>query len=436
MQDGTPYWEPGRTDDSYSSYPLYQLMMIKPNKLETDLVQFVNEHPETFSPEEMENIKRGVIRAFGLFAAPFESRGDRPWYKPGLSATAQLILGTISDKTTRGREINTTQDVMNTLTNFEVCVEFINKFLPDLCKTEQAYTQSTNGFNGSNKWKCERIAHAVSDSWSHSHPNIFRNFQNLINRYQARVLQLWADVLIREGKIKPEAIAQMKTEVDAKDGGYEKKMHALIAEYGGGFSFKQNLHEPMLLKWLTLFHVAIAKDPYMTNLTKKYDNEGKASTLDGIIFGIISQFVPINNVSGYSYIPQSNKHESELNMLHLTCNVVAKNPPVSGPNAQQPPVYAYLSSDVLDQCMQSVGRFPNTDEFIQYMNTRMIEKAAAFSAPPPPPPAASAPPLSELESELGGGKKTRRKTNKKLKNVKKSKKCKKSHRRFIKRYSR
>jgi hypothetical protein len=241
----------------------------------------------------------------------------------------------------------------------------------------------------------------------------------------------------------PEAIAQMKTEVDAKDG-YERKMRALIAECGGGFSFKQNLDESMLLKWLTLFHVAIAKDPYMTNLTKKYDNEGKASTLDGIIFGIISQFVPINNVSGYSYIPQSNKHESELNMLHLTCNVVEKNPPVSGPNAQQPPVCAYLSSDVLDQCVQSVGRFPSTDEFMKFLQTKKDTETtrtfepldSSFWEPTSPTSETSETSPTSPTSPSEGGKKTRRKTNKKLKNVKKSKKCKKSHRRFIKRYSR
>jgi hypothetical protein len=66
---------------------------------------------------------------------------------------------------------------------------------------------------------------------------------------------------------------------------------------------------------------------------------------------------------------------------------------------------AYLSSDALDQCVKSVGRFPTTDQFIKYMNTLMIEKAAAFSAPPP----ASAPQLHELD----GGKRTRRKMNKK-----------------------
>ena len=295
---------------------------------------------------------------------------------------------------------------MNTLTNFEICVNFIDKFLPDLCKTEEAYTQAGNGgFNGSNKWKCDQIANAVKQYWVGHIPNIFKTFQSAINRYQGRVLQLWADVLVREeGKIIPAVIAQMKTEVDATDG-YERKMRELLAECGGGFSLKPNLDESMLLKWLTLFHVNTAKDPYMRNLTKTYTNGGKASTLDGIVFGIISQFVPINNVYGCSHIIQSKKHESELNMLYLTCNVIEKNA------GQQPPVFAYLSSDVLDQCVKKVGRFPSTDEFIQFMNTRMIEKAASFSAPPPrppPPPPASAPPLHELD----GGKRTRRKMNK------------------------
>ena len=411
--DGHPYWEIGRIDTFQGG------INRKPEKLETDLVQFINEHPETFSPEEeMKNIQRAIIRAFAMYDCPFV-RSDHIKYKPGLSCIAQLILGTISDKITKGGEINTTRGITKTLTNSEVCVEFIDKFLPDLCKTEDAYTQSGNGgFLGSNKWKCDQIAGAVQSQWSHFYPNIFKNFQTAINRYQARVLQLWADVLIREGKIMPTAIAQMKTEVNAKDG-YEQKMSGLLAECGGGFSFKPNLDESMLLKWLTLFHVAITKDHYMTSLTKTYTNGGKASTLDGIIFGIISQFVPLHIVHGYSHIIQSSNHESELNVLHLMCNVVQKN------TGQQPPVMAYLSSDILDQLVESIGRFPSTDEFL---TTRMIEKAtaaAAFSSRSPPP---SAPQLHELD----GGKKTRRKTNKKLKNVKKSKKsrrrCIKTHR--------
>lgn len=210
----------------------------------------------------------------------------------------------------------------------------------------------------------------------------------------------------------------MQGVVEGKTDGYEKKMRALLAEFGGGYTFTHNLDESMLLKWLTLFHVAIKKDIHFRELTKTYDNLG---SLDRIIYGIISQFVLKRNVHGYSHTIRSSNHESKLNVLHLTCNVVQKNPPVSGPNTQQLPVMAYLSSDILDQCVERVGRFPSTDEFL---TTRMIEKATAagFSSQPPQP---SAPQLHELDA----GKKTRRKTNKKLKNVKKSKK---SCRRFIK----
>jgi len=394
--DGFPYWELGRTAAPGD-------ITKKPEKLEEDLIGFVNEHPEIFNPEEMERMRRAITRAFAMFSMPFQYRGDIPTYKPGLSCIAQLILQTISNKKTKGREINTSQEVKDALTHFDVCVEFIHKFLQGLCATEEA--SGNGGFLGSNQWKCKQIEHAVNRDWPHAYPNIFRIFQMQINQYQSRVLKLWADVLIREEKITPVAISEMQAAISGADG-YERKMRELLAEGGGGFSFKinlgVNLGEPMLLKWLTLFHVAISVDPYMTNLTKKYSNEGYASTLDGIVFGIISQFVPIHNVHGFSSIPQSNKHESELNILHLSCDVVEKN------SGQQPPVSAYLSSDILDQCVQNVGHFPTTDEFIQFLNTRMVEKAAAF-APPPPPPLASAPQLHELD----GGKYTRRKINKK-----------------------
>jgi hypothetical protein len=403
MSDDTPYWELGRLD--HYTYPFSHLATKNPEQLEIDLIQFVNANPETFNDKERESINRVIIRAFAMGSCPFQSRGDIPTHKPGLAVIAQWILKTISDKIKKGREINTSREVKDALTNFEVCVEFIGKFLSAICETE----------SGPFKISCERIVNAVNQHWSNAYPNIFKTFQSAINRYQSRVLKLWADVLIHEDKITPEIIAKMKTEVDATDG-YERKMRELLAECGGGYACKPNLDESMLLKWLTLFHVAIAKDPYMTNLTKTYTNGGHASTLDGIVFGIVSQFVPIHNVHGYSHIIQSKKHDSELNELHLTCNVIAKNA-----GQQQPPVSAYLSSDVLDQCVQSVGRFPTTDQFIQYMNTRMIEKAAAFAPPPPLPPSeslhlSSAP----LLSDLGGGKRTRRKASKRRKHFKKS----------------
>ena len=407
MSDGTPYWEVGRLD--HYSYPFSHLVTKKPEQTEIELIQFVNAHPETFNDEERTSIKRLITRAFAMYTCPFQSRGDIPTYKPGLSVIAQVILTTILTNATK-REINTSQEIKDALTNFEVCVEFLDNFFPSLCATE----------SGPFKLSCERIADAVKQHWTGHVPNIFKRVQATINRYQARVLKLWADVLIREDKIPPAAIAEMQAAVSAKDG-YERKMRELLAECGGGYAFKPNLDESMLLKWLTLFHVTISKDPHLTELTKTYVNGGHASTLDGIVFGIMSQFMPIHNAHGYSYIPQSKKHESELNIMHLTCNVIQKNPPGSGPNTVQLPVMAYLSSDVLDQCVQSVGRFPTTDQFIQYLNTRMIEKAAALLGSAPPSESlrlSSAPPLNELD----GGKKTKRRIiiSKKRKPSKKS----------------
>jgi len=369
MSNGMPYWELGRIDSYISLNP-------KPEKLEIDLIQFVNDHSDIFSREEMDVIERGIIRGFAMRGCPFQSRGDAPTYQPGFSVIAQFILQTISHKTLT-REINTSQEVTDALTHFEACVEFIEKFLPSLCANESAYTHSGNGgFIGSNKWKCDQIADAVKQHWPHAYPNIFRSFQSVINRYQARVLNLWAEVLIRKKKIKPAMIAKMQTEVGATDG-YERKMHELLAECGGGpASFKPNLDASALLKWLTLFHVNSAKDHSMSNMTKTYAKGGKASTLDGIVFGIVSQFT-IHNASGDSSIIQSESHKSELNMLRLTCIVVEKNSVQQG--QPQPPVCAYLSSDMLDQCVKKVGRFPSTDEFLKFLqSTKDAEMTPTF----------------------------------------------------------
>jgi len=383
--NGTPYWVLGKIqapgDMRGMNLIIKNIITKKPEKLEEDLIGFVNEHSKIFNPEDMERMRRAIIRAFAMFSMPFIST-EYNRSKPGLSCIAQFILQTIY----KIREIYTSQEVKDALTNFDVCVEFIDKFLTALCETEESYTQS--GFLGSNKWQCEQIEYAVYRDWPHDYPNIFRGFEMQINRYHSRVLKLWADVLIHEGKITPKAIAKMQGAILGADG-YEKKMRNLLAECGGGYSFKPNLGEPMLLKWLTLFHVEITKDPNMQNLTKKYSNGGRASTLDGIVFGIISQFVLTHNVHGVSSIPQSNKHESELNMLQLSCDVVERN------SGQHSPVCAYLSSELLDQWVQSdgVGRFPTTDEFIKFLNTRMTEKLPPPPPPSPPPSPPSAPPL-------------------------------------------
>lgn len=425
MSHETPYWELGRLDDPF--YPFSRLVMQKNKgkleKLEIDLIQFVNSHPDIFDDQEIESIKRVIIRAFGMMQCGVPIRPDISIQKPGLSVIAQLILQTISDKITR-IEINVSHEVNVAIKYFEVCVDFINTFLPDLCDTEQegGRPQGYSGLYFSNREKCKMISNALNNNWSGSSPNIFRNFQSVINRYQARVLKLWADVLIHEKIITSAEIAKMRTEVDAKDGtGYERKMRELLAECGGGYAFTPNLDVSMLLKWLTLFHVAIAKDePYMRNLTKTYTNGGKASTLDGIVFGIISQFVPIHNASGYSYIPQSENHKSELNILNLTCNVVEKNPQRSQ-QPLQPPVSAYLSSDLLDRCVKSIGGFPTTTQFVEFLNMVRQRKAEQFLK-------------KESESDLstvttssfGGGKKTIHKIKKRNKKSNK-KRSQRSH---------
>jgi hypothetical protein len=253
----------------------------------------------------------------------------------------------------------------------------------------------------------------------HGVPNIFELVKKKINEYHSRVLKLWTSVLIHEEKITQEAVKEMQAAVSVTDG-YEQTMRRLFHECNEKTGFKTNLDDSVLLQWLTLFHVANNEQ-----LKKTYDNLG---SLDRIIFGIISQFMPTNPVYGYSYIPESNKRESELNILLLKCNVIQKNPGTQSPQPPQPPVMVYLSSEILDECVQSITHFPTTDE---YLHTRVIKKIAdsesksqSDSAPLP-----SAPLLHEI-GDTDGGKKTRRKTNKKLKKIKKGR------RRFIKTYRR
>jgi len=436
MSDGSPYWQEGYIN--YHPFNFIQLVTTPPEKLESDLIDFIKSHPHTFSHEDIKKIKRTIIRAFGLYACSWENRGDRPMYRPGLSIIAQIILQTISDKVTKGSQIMTSNDVKDTLIKFDVCVEFIEKFLTSLCKTEADYTQSSPQIT--NKNKCDQIAHAVNKYWHGHIPNILQNFQTKINKYHARVLKLWSDVLIREGELNQTMIDEIRSVVTTKDG-YEKKIRELIDECGGE-QLKPNLEQSMLLKWLALFHVSTLNDPSLREITKTYTNLGRATTLDGIIFEFISQFVPIENTYRFSYIPRSDKHESELNMLLLKCVILEKNPERVNPqerpvaiaqHPQMPVVCCYLSSDILDQCIRSVDSFPTTDQFIQFLNTRRIEKAAAFGGPPVSNPSmthsllqGTAPQLSELENDNGNHGGGRNKTRRKI--VKKSNKTKKQFR--------
>ena len=367
------------------------------SKLENELVAFVEGHPETFSPQDVVNMRRNIIYRVGFVDG---GNGNDP-NRRALGVLVNDVLTHISKKV-NGTSMNAFHDVQYVLNQFELSVGFINVFLERLCNTERNYNPGGYVSGGStHRSECEKQMewiHPVSRPLYAGEINIFEFVKIKINEYQSRLLKLWADVLIHEGKLTPDAIAEMHAAVTGTDG-YERKMRQLYEECCDARSgVKPNLDESMLLKWLTLFHVA-----KIEQLTKTYSNLG---SLDRIVFGIISQFVLLHNVHGHSYIPQSKTHESELNMLHLTCNVIARN------SGQQLPVSAYLSSDVLDQCVQSVGRFPTADQFILFLSKPMIEKAAAFAVPPSP----SAPPLNELD----GGKKTKRRMSKKRNHSKKS----------------
>lgn len=386
-------------------------MASEASPLENGLVAFVEGHPEIFSPQDIVNMRRKIIFSFGMVAAP-KGVGTQYTEVIGLSGIATAILIHVSNDANK-KTINISQDIQDVLNKFEFCVEFLNKFLTTLCGTERDW-HFGGGYNSAPtpKMYCETmkqciIPHSTDHYTGHGVPNIFELLRKKINEYQSRVLKLWADALIREGNITPEIIAEMQAAVSGTDG-YERKMRELFEECNVRTGFKPNLDDSMLLKWLALFHVA-----KIEQMTKTYVNLG---SLDLIIAGTISQFMPIQNVHGYSYIPQSNKHNSELNIMHLKCNVIYKN--YKDSMTIQPPVMAYLSSDVLDQCVQSVGHFPTADQFILFLRKQMIEKAAAFAVPPPSaaPPPASAPPLNELD----GGKKTKRRMIKKRNHSKKS----------------
>jgi hypothetical protein len=369
------------------------------SKLENELVAFIEGHPETFSPQDVVNMRRNIIYRFGFVDG---GNGNDP-NRRALGVLVNDVLTHISKKV-NGTSMNAFHDVQYVLNQFELSVEFINAFLERLCNTERNYNPGGYVSGGStHRSECEKqreCIHPVSRQLYAGEINIFEFVKIKINEYQSRVLKLWAEVLIREGRITQTEITEMHAAVTGTDG-YERKMRQLYEECCDARSgVKPNLDESVLLQWLTLFHVA-----KIEQLTKTYSNLG---SLDRIVFGIISQFVRLHNVHGHSYIPQSKNHDSELNMLFLTCNVIARN------SGQHLPVSAYLSSDVLDQCVQSVGHFPTAEEFL---SKRMIEKAAAFAVPPSSaPPPASAPLLSELD----GGKKTKRRMSKKRKHSKKS----------------
>jgi hypothetical protein len=377
---------------------------LEPKSLENELVQFIENNSNAFDDTDTDRtqstkIKRYVIRYFALIDSPgcghylYFPRG-----RPGLVNIATKILTFIANNSFKTGEIVSSNQLILCLSRFNVCVELIDTFLDRFIETE-IYNTGAKPF-------MRMIKQSVLPS-SLQYLNIHQLCQRKINRYHIQVLNLWVEVLIRENKIPKDILDETRRIVTTKEQ-YETLYRRLLGEIGGGYTINSNLPESVLLKWLALIYIGNIVDIHKEVLLKSFNNGGIANTLDGVIFGIISQFVGINDKYNYRYIPQSDKHNSELNELMLVCNNLMQDP------SSTPPVRAYLSSEVLDECVISLsGRFPTEQEFIQFINTRRIQKV--YSPPPP----ASTPPASAPElSELDGGKKTKRNHKKKYKKYK------------------
>ena len=367
--------------------------------LENDLVAFVEGHPETFSKQDVVNLRRKIIAVFAI--REFTRQQE------GVGYLVSIILDKISDKF-RDKSINTSQDVTFTLTQFDLCVDFLKRFLTPLCNTQ--VEPSHNGRNPvpmSRRQICLEYGRRVLANRGEQYSGDIWSFVNRnIDEYQVRVLKLWADILVHDGTIKPEAITETRT------AGYDVKYNQFWEKAYSPEGIKPDLNNSVLLEYLTLVHVATPAQIL-----------ARPGQVTYLVFFVISQFVPLimdeigKSVSPPDAILPTGKHNSELNMMRLICNVVEKpyprdpeRPGQIEPGFVPSPIKAYLSCDTLDKYVQRTGHFPTTEEFLQ---ARMVEKMGAAALAPPSP---SAPPLSEL----GGGKKSRRKETKKRKYFKKS----------------
>lgn len=327
-------------------------MAIGASSLENELVAFVEGHPETFNTQDIVNLRRTIIASFALM------EGIHNQDKPGVGGLARIIISKISEKV-QTRELNTSQDVQWALMQFELCVEIIHKYLTKLCATERSH--NIGGYNGNPT--PQGMCGTISDSISPPSPpnyidNIYSIVKRKINEYHLRVLKLWADILVREGRVTPSKLNDMQAIASAKDGTYEQKMREMYGNCYDRGHIKSNLADSVLLGFLMMCRIATVEQ-----MRKQVDTSGSLSEM---IFIIVSQFVRLVNDNKFQTIPQSNKHESVLNVLHLTCIVVAK------PQPQPPyplPIMAYLSSDALDQYVQNLKKFPTMAQFKQYTET-------------------------------------------------------------------
>ena len=393
--------------------------MDKETPLENGLVKFVEEHSETFT--DVSSIRRSIIRAFATFQFHQQYSGifraqQQHYTRPGLKPLALVILNTIVDKMERNSK--TSQDIRDILDNFRLCVEFIQTFVivkDGLC----AYEMTHNGLAGevSAVQPCidfmnslvipPRPLRVFASDLNINHA-IWTNAKMRINYYNSRVLKLWADILIGIKIINEDRIKQMsqrmaaplpppaKNRVDAF-GNYvpmsaaEAAKAAIVATFGN----PSTMNLETLLNVLTFIH--------LTNYTDQMQIDLFLKNGDGLL---VNRFVELNDRGiGNSFIGSHISNELN-NELQLKCNVVG--------NADSSlPIQAYLSSDVLDRCVESIRGFPSTNQFVDFLNLARQMKAGQFLKQNFD--------VSTVTSSFGGGKKTihkikkrNKKSNKKL----------------------
>ena len=380
--------------------------------LENGLVKFVEEHSETFT--DVSSIRRSIIRAFATFQF-HQQYGNRIYtgpgsVRPGLKPLALVILNTIVDKMERNSK--TSQDIRDILDNFRLCVEFIQTFVivkDGLC----AYEMTHNGLGGevSAVQPCidfmnslvipPRPLRVFSSDLNINHA-IWTNSKMRINYYHSRVLKLWADILINEEIIKKDRINRMSQRMSSPAASgmrinafgilvdmsaAEAAQSAIVATFGN----PSTMNLETLLNVLTFIH--------LTNYTDQMQIDLFLKNGDGLL---VNRFVELNDRGiGNSFI--GSHIPNELNdEVQLKCNVVG--------NADSSlPVQAYLSSDVLDRCAASIGSFPTTRQFIEFLNMVREKKAEQFLKKD------SDVSTSTVTSSFGGGKKTIHKIKKRNK---------------------
>lgn len=397
--------------------------MDKETPLENGLVKFVEEHSETFT--DVSSIRRSIIRAFATFQFHQQFGGilrvQQHYTRPGLKPLAIAILEIIVDKMERYSK--TSQDVRNILDNFRLCVEFIETFVSvkdGLCAHEMTH----NGLGGevSGAQPCIDFMNSlvipprplrVFLSGLNINHAIWTNSKMRINYYLSRVLKLWADILINEEIIKKDRINRMsqrmaplppppaKNRVDAF-GNYvpmsaaEAAKAAIVATFGNPATMSLET----LLNVLTFIHLTDYGDQMQMDLFLTHG--------DGLL---VNRFVELKNVRGIgnSFIGSHVPNELD-NELQLKCNVVGNTDPVQ----------AYLSSDILDRCVESIGGFPTTRQFVEFLNLARQRKAEQFLKKD------SDVSTLTVTSSFGGGKKTIHKIKKRNKKSNK-KRSQRSH---------